>query len=467
MRLRLVNSVVLFLLSVFCSLALAKTYSDNLVLVVYESNAEVNMVLASADNPEKVLASSVASPVHVSYSRSPNEGDYYEASLTGMGHPGNLAFRDSETILFANALDNLRKSARFHWLDLKDDDTIKLDAVFVGIAGYKDHHKKALVVGDRVVFKEQYIRENMEEVLKLRHFHMSPDKQLQMDSDTRLMAKLAKQKAGEDVELRDLDFIQLTTYAIGYRIRDGVMRHDRVTYDSEGGDYEYGVAIQVFFLDQLPAACTASDFDTLDLRHVPVLKAMNAMPTVDVYRHAPKGEYLAYPDLGYSKAEQARLNTTLPTRKFNHLFVRLKDRKNEAGYLGFWVLQQNKVPEGVTEKDWYAGQDTLTQCAKTTFIPAIKRVVEGLSEQGIGKDKDGANLPLIMVGEFPLGQTARMREALNEILSEEDLRRIVWLKPHEYRQLLAKAGIKLVRRKKQESPCASKSGNFCFSGDPL
>ncbi|WP_422413202.1 MULTISPECIES: hypothetical protein [unclassified Endozoicomonas] len=443
MKLRLIGSVVLISLSLFSSLSFAKTYSDNLVLVVYESNAEVNMVLASANNPEKVLASSVASPVHVSYSESSGKEDFYEASLTGMGHPGNLAFRDSETVLFANALDNLRKSARFHWPELKDDDEIGLDAVYVGIAGYNDHHKRAVVVGGRLVLKEQYIRENMEEVLKLRHFQMPPDKHLQMDSDTRLMAKLARQKVGEKTELRDLDFIQLTTYAIGYKIRDGVMRYDRVSYDSEGGGYEYGVAIQVFFLDQLPAACTASDFDTLDLKHVPVLKAMNAMPTVDVYGRAPKGDYLAYPVLGYSKKEQERLNTTLPTRKFNHLFVRLKDKKNEAGYVGFWVLQQNTVPEGVNEKDWYAGQNALTRCARDTFIPAIKRVVDGLGELGIGKDKEGANLPLLMVGEFPLGQTVRMKEALDEILGEEDFKRIVWLKPLEYRQLLAKAGIKL------------------------
>lgn len=327
MKLRLTGSIVLLSLCLMSSLAFAVTYSDNLVLVVYESNAEVNMVLVSADHPEKVLASSVASPVHISYSQSPDYEDYYAASLAGMGHPGTLAFRDSETILFAAALDNLRKSARFHWPGLKYDDKIRLDAVFVGISGFYEHKDKTLTVDGRTMTKEQYIDKNLREVLKLRNFPIFQHKLLQLDSDARLMGKVAKQKAGGKGELRDLDFIQLTTYAVGYKIRDGIMQDDLVTYGSEGGSYQYGISIQENFLDQLPVTCTASDFNILDLEHVPVLKAMNAMPTVAAYEQARKGDYLSYPELGYSKTEQARLNTTLPTRKFNHLFVRLKTRR--------------------------------------------------------------------------------------------------------------------------------------------
>ena len=404
------------------------------------------MVLASADSPGKVLAGSVASPVHVSYSQSPGEEDFYAASVTGMGHTGSLQGRDSETILFANALDNLRKSARFQWPDLKDNDKIRLKAVFVGIAGFKDNQGKTLEVDGKAVTKGQYIHKNMKRVLKLRHFIAPRDKLVQMDSDTRLMGKLAKQKAGEEAELRNLDFIQLTTYAVGYKIREGILQDGLVTYNSEGGDYQYGTKIQEDFLHQLPESCTASDFDTLDLKHVPVLKAMNAMPTVDVYGQVPKDDYLFYPNLGYSETEQARLNKTLPTRAFDHLFVRLKGKKNEAGYVGFWVLQQDAVPEGVTEKDWNDGQNKLTECAKSTFIPAIKRVIEGLGEEGVGKNKDGANVPLFMVGEFPVGQTLRLRDALSETLSEEDLKRIVWMKPLHYRQFLATAGIKLLKK---------------------
>ncbi|KEQ14037.1 hypothetical protein [Endozoicomonas numazuensis] len=446
MKFRVISRIILLSLSLLSSLAFAKTISDNLVLVVYESNAEVNMVLASADNPGKVLASSVASPVHVSYSQSPGEEDFFEASVSGTGHPGSLAGRDSETILFANALDNLRKSTRFHWPDLKDDDRIRLNAVFVGIAGFNENQEKTLQVDGKAMTKGQYIRKNMKKVLNLRHFITPIDKLVQIDSDTRLIGKLAKQKAGEESELRDLDFIQLSTYAIGHKIRDGILQDDRVTYNSEGGDFQFGIKIQEGFLNQLPDSCTASDFDRLDLKHIPALKAMNAMPTVDVYEQVPKDDYLFYPNLGYSEVEQARLNKALPRRAYDHLFVRLKTKKNEAGYLGFWVLQQNTVPEGVTESDWIDGQTTLNECAKATFIPAIKRVVEGLGEEGIGKNQKGANVPLFMVGEFPVGQVLRLRDALNETLSEEDLKRIVWMKPLHYRQFLATAGIKLLKK---------------------
>ncbi|WP_062268013.1 hypothetical protein [Endozoicomonas arenosclerae] len=459
MKFRVMGKIALLSLSLLSSLALAKTISDNLVLVVYEGNAEVNMVLASANEPAKVLASSVASPVHVSYSREPGEEDYYDGSVTGMGHTGSLQGRDSETILFANALDNLRKSAKFYWTDLEDADEIRLNAVYIGIAGFKDNQGKTLTVNGKSMTKGQYIRKNMKKVLKLRHFIAPRDRLVQMDADYRLIGKVAKQKAGEDAETRDLDFIQLTTYATGHKIRDGVLEDDQVTFNSEGGPYQYGIKMQQDFFSHLPESCTAADFDNPDLKHIaPALKAMNAMPTVDVYGQVEKGAYLYVPDLGYSVAEQERLNNTLPHRDFNHLFVREKSKKNEAGYLGFWVLQQEIVPEGVKEQDWNEGQQKLTECAKSTFIPAIKRVVDALGEEGVAKTKEGANVPLFMVGEFPVGQVLRLRQALTEILSEEDQKRIVWMKPLHYRQFLAQAGIKLLKKngfklkKKKEKP---------------
>ncbi|MRI32933.1 hypothetical protein EOPP23_08040 [Endozoicomonas sp. OPT23] len=443
------------------SLASQADLSDkNKVIVLYESNSEAHVVLTSRENPGQVIASGTASPVHVSYTCKGR--DVSMTSLEGMGHPGTIENTDSEGVLFAVALDQLKKSIACSARKHDSVEPVTLSGFYIGIAGYEYYADKERVypLSTEVVTKETFIWHDYTNILSQRGFELSGSAARKMEGEHKALADAVRLKAMSDSILNNADFLQLTTYAIGYMIRDGVLVEGSNTelYKNrvpQGGEFTLGKEFQNRYLKYLAFNVTAQDLK------LPELKVLDLAPIVRLYAQIVMGALLNNPQVGYPVPG-------LPTRRFNHYFSRLytsNEMIEKAGYdpkvsrpsimvseAGYTVTQaldpsMTQKPDDMDQQIWESGIKELSAMAVSTIEDPIVELAQKLAEKRESKKLKEA--PLILIGELDLNALASIRDSLKRRLGEL-WNTVIIVTPAEFKAGIAAAGVARLTFSKDE-----------------
>ncbi len=464
------NCVFIFLFTLMSSISNADFSEQQLVLSIYESNAEAQAVLTTKNNPDEVLAVGIAGPAHVEYTCKPSANDsvkYYSPSMVGMGHPGTAKFTDSEGVLGAAALDQLNNSIKCSFPD-EVGKTHNLSGFYLGIAGHDSFGHKIDIYNQKSKIsetKEAFLWNVFTNILSQRNFETSSSTTKVMEDDSLTMMRAVELKGKLDQRLFNTDFLQLTSFGVGYTLRDGALKAGSYTEldDSDGvwkgvGRYALGLALQQRYLKELPYNTTSESFD------VPALRVLDLSPIVQQYAAIKMGGNLNNPDIGYEVPG-------LPTRKFNHYFSRLFSPKNtfkndngemvtvkesmflnEGGYTVTTAVESfdpERPQNGIDKETWVTGLDDLSKLIKENIEDPIIKLAEKLAKKSKKKDDHGKPVPLVLIGEFDLDALG-IQESVLKKLRSLGWSEVLMLSPIQFTKAIAGSGVYQLKIQKKD-----------------
>ena len=455
----LIKACFLLALSPVIATAVQLDKVDDLALIAIEGNAEVDLVLISRSAPANILARATSNPVAGSVSDVPPELGVPEAALDSMGHPGNIKFgKHSYALLFANGVKRLNQSMKAAHPDFDSDKGITLSAVYVALAGYdaviegKDSVTFTSDDGDeKTMDKPAYFKMRAMQALSFFKMPLSASGIWHLTNDNRLLYRMAMQQPGTSEERQNFDYVQLTTFAQAYKVRNGeeVPLSGRA-YDIRGGTLKFGEFLIKDYLTALPADCSADEFDRVkqqDEYKIPLFHLLNQAPVAKAFVQVKLLEALNDP-----KKEVGFTIPGLPQRKHHTYLGRVSQgMKTEAGSLGMSVMEADRKSLEVDDTTYEAGMELLNQCAGETIIPGIISAVSQVSHAQPGRYSDNGELyPLIFLGESHLidGKALRpLRDKVTAGIDLEDQKRAIWVSPAEQGIYMGIAGEKILREK--------------------